>query len=386
MIIWLSMAVPLVFAAAMLIYFRRNCTWWEYLIPCVVSFVLIVICRMAIESLQTRDSEYWGAYVEYARYYEKWDEEVPCTHAVYRTEIRTRTTTDSKGRTTTYTYPVQVFDHWMHPYDVDNHPPYWVYVDNCDGSTHVSQGDWQYCKRIWKNSTFVDMKRDYHSIDGDAYDVVWNNKFDDLIPIATQHTYENRVQASDSIFKYPNVPLQRQKALYDYPRLKDPFNYTSVLAKRKFGGEDSLRKLNGYFGKDKQIRVWLLVYENQPMSVSKNQEAYWQGGNKNEFVICVSVDKEKNIQWANVFSWTKRNDIKIETRDYLVNSKKLDIKALAEWLMPVINSKWERRHFKEFNYLNVEPPTWAVFLTFVLTIAANVGVCYWAVKNEYKEN
>ena len=46
-------------------------------------------------------------------------------------------------------------------------------------------------------------------------------------------------------------------------------------------------------------------------------------------------------------------------------------------------SKYERKDFKEFDYVTVEPPTWAIIVTFILTIAITFGLCYWAVVNEY---
>jgi hypothetical protein len=87
--------------------------------------------------------------------------------------------------------------------------------------------------------------------------------------------------------------------------------------------------MNALLGRKHQIRVWVLLYRDQPRDISKRQEALWKGGNKNELVICVGLNKANEFQWAEVFSWTKREDLKVSVRDYIQAQKKLDLVALT---------------------------------------------------------
>ena len=42
---------------------------------------------------------------------------------------------------------------------------------------------------------------------------------------------------------------------------------------------------------------------------------------------------------------------------------------------------FQRKDFKEFNYITVEPPTWAVVTTYIITILITFVLCYWAIVN-----
>jgi len=52
---------------------------------------------------------------------------------------------------------------------------------------------------------FVDMNRDYDTDDGDMYLTKYPNTYKSYEFYATKHSYENRVQASTSIFNFPEV-------------------------------------------------------------------------------------------------------------------------------------------------------------------------------------
>ena len=66
--------------------------------------------------------------------------------------------------------------------------------------------------------------------------------------------------------------------------------------------------------------------------------------------------------------------------------KKLDAVAIVEWLIPEVVKKFERKHFRDFKYLSVEPSlTWLV-VTFVLTLIVNIGVSFYVILNEFEED
>jgi hypothetical protein len=238
-------------------------------------------------------------------------------------------------------------------------------------SISISKETWTYYTTIFQNNTFSDMHRDYHSDDGDAYVTEWNNKFDTVQPVTMTHNYENRVQASNSVFNYKELRDREKVGLYSYPD-RDVLNTPTVLP-NGIPGSENLEKMNALLGEKKQVRVWLLVFNNQPREISKRQEAFWKGGNKNELVICVGMNNSREIAWTEVFSWTKREDFKVSVRDYLQAQKTLDIKSLTPWLTKEIESKWERRQFKEFSYLTVEPTPWAIGITFFLTFVVSIA-------------
>ena len=119
MIIWFALIIPVLTVFAMAYMWRHKITWAEMFLPIGVSILLIGCSKFFSEMYQTRDIEYWNSYIVRATYYEDWNEIVYCRHPKYRTETRTQTYTDSSGRIRTRTYTEQVFDGYMHAYDVD---------------------------------------------------------------------------------------------------------------------------------------------------------------------------------------------------------------------------------------------------------------------------
>jgi len=198
--------------------------------------------------------------------------------------------------------------------------------------------------------------------------------------------------------------------------------------------QEKFRKLNGKFGISNQVRLWILVFENRPQSIAYYQENYWVKGNKNELVVCIGK-KGEEIQWSHAFSWATSSDLTVAVKNEVLNlytyrdsvvklalpvlpltNKKLKSafgkagkklpevlplqqKTLGDTIIkiksanPVLTEKtWDdfnkylnqnlgrfkRRHFKEFNYLTVEPSKTAVIIVYILalilSIAANVFV------------
>src|SRR5207253_1813312 len=115
-----------------------------------------------------------------------------------------------------------------------------------------------------------------------------------LHPTVVEHTYENRIAASDNVLNCRFVPKEERKqyCLFDYPRSK--FFCPSVLGYEHPGNID-LDKTNALIGRKEQVRIWVLCFKNQPLQAGISQDTYWKHGNKNELVICTSLDNENKI-------------------------------------------------------------------------------------------
>lgn len=375
MLVWGALAIPLVTAVVLYVWFKHKVVIWEFLIPIGVSLVLITASSFIVEYSQTRDDEYWGGLVVTAEHYEDWNERVPCTHSY---EVCSGT---GEYETCTTQY--------RHAYDVDYHPEYWKLTDTNGISTRTSQSTYRRLVRKFGNRTFVDLGRHYHTNDGDKYVTRWPKTRETAEPMVSKHTYENRVKASRSVFNYQEVSVadQTRYELYEYPALNG-HRANPILGD---GGSSTLKArnrllfVNGKLGPRKQVFIWVLVFKNQPRDAGHLQEALWVGSNKNEFVVTVGVDSAYRVEWSHVFSWTKQDRLKIDARHFVEEQDTLDLVALVDWLEVNVAKQYQRREFSEFEYLKVEPPFWAVLLIYLLTLAANIGVSYYVVHNEYEE-
>jgi hypothetical protein len=384
MIIWFLILIPIITILFLLIKYSKNVTWWEYLIHFGVAILLIVVMKIIGEKSLTNDMEYWGDLIKQAKYYEPysiWDHET-CTKQV-------ACGTDSKGRTK---YCSKSYD-CSH---LDSHPAHWEVVTVTGWEISISEDFYnRLVKKFGVNVCFQDMNRegecgfgDHVVKDGNMYYTEWSGSPQTSYALVKTHTYENKVQCSKSVFNYQKIkPEEAKKAgLYDYPDIKNN-EIATVLGGNGLTNLDSIEGkfhyLNGNLGPKKQLRVWILIFRDKPISTGKDQEIYWKNGNKNEFVVTIGLDKQNQITWCHPFSWTDKSELKIETRDYVMSQKTLNLMRLADYLYKELDSKWVRKQFKDFSYLTVEPPLWGLIVAFVLQILFNVFYAIWAVKNEF---
>jgi hypothetical protein len=375
-IVWFAAVIPLVVLAITFSKFKNRVVWWEVLVQVAVPISLILLSKWMIETSQTNDTEFWGGWGVRAEYYEDWNERVSCRHPI----PCSHSTYDSKGN---YTGTAHSNDGYSHLYDVDYHPPYWE-IDDSNGDSHrISKPFFASLTKRWGNQKKVDLGRSFHDNDGDKYVTVWDQKKATLEAVTTQHTYENRVAVSDSVFNFKEIENPEELGLFEYPKISG-YKQRVILGK---GGADhvqaekELNYFNATLGRKKQVRLFLLIYRNTDMATAMDQEAYWKGGNKNELVSCVGVDDENAVQWSYVFSWSKSEELKAEARNQLVGQEKLDLPAYVAWLGPAVDKSFVRLEFAEFDYLSVEPPWWAVLIVYALTALVSVGIAFWVVMN-----
>lgn len=377
MILLFAILIPVLTAGILLLFFSRKMLWWEFLIPFVVSVILVFSFKAGIEHTSIQSEEYWGSFVQRVEYYEKWDEWVTqqCSKQVCTGSGKNRTC-----RTKHYDCSHKV-----------THDPYWVLRNTIGEELRISQGEYNRIKRILGNESETEMHRHYYHIDGDMFHSDWRGDSLSAIPVTTLHNYENRVKAADaSIFKFADLHPDDIKRfdLKEYPRITDGYKMDYVLGdsgRDAVAANKKIKYINGRLGHDKEVCVFVLVFKNQPLDASFKQEAYWKGANMNEFVVCVGIDDERNVDWCRVISWTHNEDLKLEVRDMVADQKKLRLSAFADQLEPAL-ATFQRRDFKEFNYLTVEPSWGAIILTYVVVILANIGVSWWAVRNEHHED
>lgn len=295
-------------------------------------------------------------------YYEPWDEYIHKTCS--RSHERCSGSGNNRSCTTYYTY-----------YDcsyVDRHPAKWE-------SDHGSVDESMYLTAVslWGNKKFIDMNRRYHSYDGDAYTTVMpdsaNQPFSPrVLGFSTQGSYENKVVFSKSVFKFKEVTLEDAKAygLYEWgesPLMGVSDKYADMI----------LRNTNYLYGASRQMSLRVLVFRNKGIESAFWQESYWNGGNKNEFNVCIGVDADNNISWVKVISWTTNEVLKLEVRDAILDMKTFQIHTIARYLAKYVPPRFVRREFKEFDYLP-DPPTgvWVYVVAIIIMIGAFIATFF----------
>lgn len=387
--IWWSLLIPIIGAFIMIAFFNKKLTWWEIFVPLIASVFFIGIFKLIVEKVQTTDTEYHGALIVSARYYE------PYTTWVKKTCSYTTCSGSGKSRTCV-----------THYYDCsycDENGPDWEVTNSLGKSWNVSREYYLFLKKKWSaNPYFVELNRNiiYHGgcgEDGDAYEIKWNKKPMTAESTTTSNSYENRIQAAHTAFDFPEITEldKKQYKLYDYPNVNS-FHQETVLGldsvkwvqpKEKLLMRQWAKYYNGYLGPKKHARIYTLFFVDKPSITGNMQEAYWSGGNDNELVVCIGLSsKDRKIQWVKPFTWSPNRKIIPDVREDIMKTDLFNPNVIANAIQSNVEREFKRKDFSEFSYITVEPPTWAKWTTFIITSIITSLICYWAVNNDIHGN
>ena len=379
MVIWLSFLIPILSCVVLLLFWNKRIAWWELGIKLVAVFLVILCAKGCSTAFLTDDDEYWSYKAVEVWHEDEWDEwiEKTCTESY-------ACGTDSKGNTK---YCTRTYDCSYRDY----HPDKYYFVDDYGSKHSISKEEYERYKNLWQNSSFVEMNRDYYHLDGDAQKSKWNGDRKTIKVFVDRHTYENKVMASKNVFNFEKIEPEeaKKRGLFEYPADQGDYR-PSVLTSTPWSWHAAFNKdadyTNGMLGPKKQVRVWYLIFKDKPSITGRWQEAYWQGGNKNEFVVCVSLDKLGQVQWCHVFSWTDNKYPVVKVQHLIADNKIFDPLKINGEVEKILSSQFERKHFKDFSYLEIEPTDNAIIWTYILVILFSVGISVWIVMNEIEED
>jgi hypothetical protein len=443
---YLALLIPIVVSAIFYFIKKHEFTWWEFFIPIASVLLVIVISKLIIDHSSVRFTEYWGSTVT-AVY-----EEEPYNYWKHQTCSRqVPCGTDSEGHTK---YCTEYYD-CSHQEDVG---PSWWAVTNINEKFSITEKQHdELVKQFGTRKTSVNSRKNYDSRDkcvgsngtkfegkrvGEisyVYQTNWGGQDDTRKAYVSRHTYVNKIKASDlTIFNISLVPEKQVDSLklFRYPEHKKSgwFTYTNGLEYPTILGDEvskntheKFRRLNGKFGVSNEMRMWVLLFDNQPRSIANYQENYWVRGNMNELVLCIGTNGNQ-IQWAHTFSWAYSNELTIEIRDKILNLYEYRDSIVKKPLPPVVSNlvkntkapqpiqyadsivkikspnypvltektwdelycylndnlhKFKRRDFEEFDYLTVNPSNGAIIFIFVFALLISVGINIWVINNEF---
>lgn len=362
-----ALLIPIIFGLVSIFIFKKKITWWEPILTLGVCLILIVISKISIEKMLISDTEYWGSLTKEVRYEEDWDE--------YIHQTCTRTVSCGKDCTTTEIYDCSY---------VDYHPPKWYIITKDDGIITISKNEYLRIKNKFNNEQFKDLRRSYHSNDGDMYYSLWGGEIHTSEPVTTAHRYDNKTQVASSVFNYEELNKEEieQYQLYDYSKITENHTQIPILGIDDSISNHLLDYYNGLLGRDKQLRIWILIFNDQPIEAGMKQEIYWKGGNKNEFVITLGLDGDK-IKWSHVFSWSEVETSKIKVRNFIMDQERLDLSNTINYVKDELQTNFVRKEFKDFDYLKIDPPFWSIILVYGVTIILSLIITIWSIKNNY---
>lgn len=380
MSVWLLIIIPILAIALMMIFFdKKKIAWWEYAVLLGASILVIFLCKIAIETSQFSDTEYWSELAYEVEYEGAYDEYI---HETCTREYSCGTNDDGSTKYCTETYDCSY---------VEDYGPAWRIKSKEGGSIRISESEYNRIKRKWGNEKKTGSHSESYSYDDGIYGSFWLNRRELIECMVTMHTYENRVQAAHTVFDFQEVTEEDVKnyGLFEYPKIYDNYKQKHILGitgdKTREVAEKNMQILNAQLGPRKQLKAFILLFKNKSKTAGELQEAYWSGGNKNEFVVAIGVDDNDNIQWVHPFSWAEKSIVKVNAREFLLEQEKLNLEELSNFLYDDLESNFVRKQFEEFNYLTVEPSTTSMWVSAIILIIVCGGIVWWSVVNEFDD-
>lgn len=294
-------------------------------LPLGVCLFVILVMSLIMRQSNFSDVEYRSYYYTKVRHYDSWNER----------QTRTRR--------------VKVGNHWhTQTYHVTvNHPEKWTVFENTGKERSIREKEYKELRDLWGTSeTFINMHRNYHTKDGDAQEYAYCGHWEHMRGYTEEHPYENRIIGSKNVMKFRKISDEEADSLGLYH-----YSLSSLRGVNDPLGKQKIEYLNMRYGKEKEIHVIVLLFPaTKGVTIVEDQRAYWQGGNKNELVICVGLWKGRKVAWAESFSWQDSPELDVRCKEWIMSQGTLDVVKLGDWIEESLGL-WKRKEFKDFSYI-----------------------------------
>ncbi|MBR2015474.1 MAG: hypothetical protein IJ998_08680 [Alistipes sp.] len=373
----LSYIFPIVAAVGTMLWLDHIADWWWAYLLCVVvaeGLLYLAIHRAA------RQREYLSGYALNVQHHEPWVERV----------VYTESYTDSRGNTRTRTKVRYV-----------HHPDRWLVEFNTGYEADVTQEVYLHYAELWGTDEEWINPPHMNCVSGGGGQLyAWNEVYADACTTTYYGLYVNYIKNSRSIFRFREIDEKEAASLglIDYPKLHrsdlegDVVVASSLIGKGytiSDGEQRAIQLFNAFEGERHQIHCFVLLFDasQQSLQVAMEQRAYWEGGNKNEFAVCLGIDTSKpqpEVVWCEAFSWCDVPRLESAAESWFIAHRQLDLKAFAAWLHENV-ALWKRKQFSDFKYLGIRlsPSRTAIVMLLALLLAALiVGVGYAIEQNQ----
>lgn len=372
LLFFFTLLLPVIIGTILFIFYRDKVTNKELLGLLGLSVASFTIMFFFMRTYNVSDTRYYSEKVTSIRYYEEWDEWVK------RRCSRTHCTGSGKTRSCYTTY----YDCSYRRYN----PEKWVKRLDSSSEYDISRTEYNKILKLWGgNRSFLDMNRDYYTIDGDAYQTIWDKN-----PLTTEtysfsETYENKTLTAKTLFNHePYEPEKaKKKGLNLEPNRLNNGEREYIINSPYL--TDTVRRLyNNLNSNSKNYNVYVIYFKNKDRNIAFEQRKQWQGGNDNELVICIGIDSKNDVTWVEPFSWAKKPIVEAKIRGYhAINKGEFDLLKFYPELKTWMHNDWKKRDFHDFDYIDIELTKGQIIWIWVLLSLINIGFSVYIVRNEF---
>jgi hypothetical protein len=357
---------------AILFMFHRKVIWTEWLGGTAIAFIVSGIMHVIALLGQVDDIECWSGQIVYVSHCPEWVEEYTETHVT--------TSTDSEGDVTVTTYTTT---------EHSTHDEKWLAYLNFGTISEEREISQEFYKEAKKNfgskEENAGKQEDWHGghFDGgddNIYTVKNYTKY--VYPVTALRHFENRIKAAPTVFSFVKVPPTIK--VYEWPSNPNWRQSDRLLGESRISILE-FDRMNSRLGPRKKVNVIMLNFGLQDRSIAEWQRAKYIGGKKNDIVICYGQLGTNNIPtWCSVFGWSEREICKRNLESILLaNPINNDLLSQIE---KEIVANYQIKDWTKFDYISVDPPTWA-YIALAITMLLTQGTFWiWAHYNEFTKD
>jgi hypothetical protein len=339
--------VPLILGLVAMLTGKGKITVKEFLLQEAIIAVVIGVGYALALSNRSSDVEHWNGKIA-----KKWRDTGSCCHS-YQCNCRETCTGSGNNRSCSTTCDT-CYEH--------SHDKEW-YASTTNGETAYSNT----CGRP-------------SSSDPTRWEAIVVGE-----PTSIEHSFTNYIKANpDSVLRRQGLAEKWKAELPKYPEVYDLYRADKVIVTPNVprsgmnlrGWNTRLAELNGDLGAAKQVDTIIVITAAADRSYLQALQEHWLGGKKNDVVVIIGAPHFPDIAWADVMSWSRSEEMKIEIRDAIQAMGQFDFDKLIPILKSEISAKFVRRKFADFAYLKstVEPTETMMWVLGVLGLALSVGL------------
>jgi len=337
---------------------QKEIVWWEWLLSVLIGFATVGIIHGCLYAGMTSDTETWSGHIIRATYYPEWIEEYQ--------EAHTSCSGSGKNEVCTTYYTTEH----------RTHERYWEADSSTGESNKIEEATFKQISNIFGNYNTEDgNKSGFDGGDPNIY-ATYNRTGQIYFPTTTTRSWTNIIKATKSNFSFVEIP-KNMKTL-EYPQNNNWFQSDRLINVSTITPH-AWDVLNTELGATKKINLIMIYFGNKDKEQAMYQESAWVGGKKNDLVICYG-GIEGN-RWSYVFGWTEKSLVKRNLESIILDNKMND--GIIPLIKKEVQENYQIKDFSKFNYMQIDPPSWAYLVTFIIVLLTQVGYWMYSFSNEY---
>lgn len=212
-------------------------------------------------------------------------------------------------------------------------------------------------------------------------------------PVSVTHSYTNYILgAPHSLFNVEESILKNYKGMVPaYPSYVYDYHYVDRVLRTNnapnIPTKDwslALQSMLSPIGGTYQVNAVVIITGFDSDYAEAVREA-WKGGKKNDVVVVVGANKDLQVKWVSIISWTDAELFKVRLRDALLDLGTLEKEAFLSTLKAHIVSGFSRKSMSDFEYLKKEmkPSNTALIMGFLLCAILNGALTFFFLRNDF---